>query len=74
MIKALRIKKCSDSLMWYRGKVGQLVPLVQIFDDCYMSLEPAGYKNIVKLEDAEIEEITDEQFNNPASYRNRANS
>jgi hypothetical protein len=56
-MKALKIIKCSDSLMWYREKVGQIVPLVRVHGDCYMSREPAGYLNIVSLNDAEIVEV-----------------
>jgi len=44
--------------MWYREKVGDTVQLVREYEDCYMSREPAGYLNIVKLEDAEIVEIS----------------
>jgi hypothetical protein len=63
--RSLKILKCSDSLMWYSKLVGQVVPYVREYDDCYMSREPAGYLNIVKLEDAEIidEEIDDEREN-----------
>lgn len=59
--RSLKIIKCSDSLMWYSNLVGQVVPYVREYSDCYMSREPAGYLNIVKLEDAEIidEEIDD---------------
>lgn len=56
-MKALKIIKCSDSLMWYRKKVGQIVPLVRVHEDCYMSREPAGYLNIVSLNDAKIVEV-----------------
>lgn len=56
-MKALKIIKCSDSMMWYRRKIGHIVPLVKIHEDCYMSRETAGYLNIVKLEDAEIVEV-----------------
>jgi hypothetical protein len=63
--RSLKIIKCSDSLMWYNKLVGQVVPYVREYDDCYMSREPAGYLNIVKLEDAEIidEEIDDGREN-----------
>jgi hypothetical protein len=46
--------------MWYRGKVGETVLLVREYEDCYMSREPAGYLNVVRLEDAEIVEISSE--------------
>jgi hypothetical protein len=59
-MRALKIIKCSDPLMWYRGKVGETVLLVREYEDCYMSREPAGYLNIVKLEDAQVVEISDD--------------
>ena len=60
-MKMLLIKACSDELMWYRDKVGQYVPYVRVYEDCYMSREPAGYLNIVKLQDAEVVELADER-------------
>jgi len=56
-MKMLLIKSCHDSLMWYRDKVGEYVPYLRTCEDCYMSREPAGFSNIVKLEDAEIVEL-----------------
>jgi hypothetical protein len=44
-------------MMWYRDKVGEYVPYLRTCEDCYMSREPAGFSNIVKLEDAEIVEL-----------------
>lgn len=52
-VHALRIVSCSDRLMWYAGKVGELVPFVREEADCYISREPAGYINIVRKADAE---------------------
>ena len=40
--------------MWYNNLVGQTVPLLREFDDCYMSREPEGYANIVRKDDAEV--------------------
>ena len=57
-MQALKIVRCSDTLMWYRDKVGETVQLVREYDDCYMSREPAGYLNIIRLDDAEIVEIS----------------
>ena len=57
-MRALRIIKCNDSLMWYRDKVGETVQLVREYEDCYMSREPAGYLNIVKRGDAEIVDLS----------------
>ena len=47
-MKALKLIKCSDPMMWYINKVGETVAFVREYDDCYMSREPAGYLNIVK--------------------------
>jgi len=52
----LKIITCSDSLMWYRDLVGQEVPLLREYDDCYMSREPTGFANIVRKQDAVIVE------------------
>lgn len=48
------IIKCTDPLMWYRHLVGQLVPLVRDLEaeGLWMSMEPAGFKNIVHKADA----------------------
>jgi len=56
---ALKLIKCSDPMMWYKSKVGEVVAFVREYDDCYMSREPAGYLNIVKKQDAEIIEFLD---------------
>ena len=56
-MRALLIIKCSDSLMWYQDKVGETVQLVREYEDCYMSREPAGYLNVVRLQDAQVVEI-----------------
>lgn len=66
-MKALRVLKCSDSMMWYRDKIGQIIPLVSEKVDydfyhgpMYWSREDAGYKNIVCLNDVEVIEVDDE--------------
>lgn len=53
-VEVLLIKKCSDSMLWYAGLVGEHVPFIRRERDCYISREPAGYTNIVWLEDAEV--------------------
>lgn len=57
----LRVDRCSDSMLWYRGKIGQLIPyLGQDVDrrgPIFWSREDAGYKNIVFQCDAEIVEV-----------------
>lgn len=56
--RQLRITQCSDSALWYKDLVGSVVPLLAVESDCYLSREPSGYTNIVKLEDGVIEEIS----------------
>lgn len=59
-IKMLKINQCPDPLMWYHGFVGQTVPYLGVWPgEGYKSREPAGYKNIVKFDDAEIVEVTE---------------
>jgi len=50
----LKLIKCSDSLYWYKDLIGQEVPLLREYEDCYLSREPDGYANIVRKEDAEV--------------------
>lgn len=57
IIEVLLIKKCSDSMLWYAGLVGEYVPFIRRERDCYISREPAGYTNIVRLEDAEVVQL-----------------
>lgn len=59
-MKLLQITDCKDPMMWYADKVGECVPYVRTYEDCYLSREPAGYTNIVKLQDAEIVDVQDE--------------
>ena len=60
-MKALKVVKCSDSLLWYSRKVGQLIPYLGEDEDrrgpIFWSREDAGYKNIVFQCDAEIVEV-----------------
>lgn len=48
----LKIINCSDSLMWYRDKVGQEVELLYKIGNWYMSREDSGLANIVLVKDA----------------------
>ena len=59
-MKALRIIQCSDGMMWYAKHVGAIIPFLRQTPDRFWSREPAGYSNIVLLQDAEVVEITDE--------------
>ena len=57
----LKVNQCSDSLLWYNKKVGQLIPYLGEDEDrrgpIFWSREDAGYKNIVFQCDAEIVEV-----------------
>lgn len=56
-ITALKIIQCSDSMMWYRDRVGDTVVLARPADydpDVYWSREAAGYLNIIHKRDAEL--------------------
>lgn len=54
-MEVLYIHQCTDDLMWYRNSVGCFVPYHGIeSDDTYWSLEPVGYKNIVRAIDAVV--------------------
>lgn len=57
MKRVLKIIGCSDSLMWYRNKVGDTVDFLGEDDQYYWSREPAGYRNIVKKRDGLIVEV-----------------
>lgn len=50
----LVITRCTDNLMWYRDKIGQLVPLLKDLPEehCWLSRQPEGYTNIVRHQDA----------------------
>lgn len=50
----LQITGCTDSSMWYAGKVGTYVPYCGTWPEGYKSREDAGYSNIVLFKDAEI--------------------
>lgn len=48
------IKKCSDSRLWYANRVGERATLIRKFADAYQVIDPDGYSNFVRHEDAEI--------------------
>lgn len=50
----LLIEDCTDPLMWYSDKVGDVVPLVREDSECYWSREDAGFLNRVEKKDARI--------------------
>jgi hypothetical protein len=53
-MKKILITRCSDRHLWYNDLVGEYVPLLREYDDCYMSREPAGFANIVRKEDGQL--------------------
>lgn len=53
-MKFLKITSCSDPLLWYADKVGECVPFLKEYDDCYMSREDTGFANIVRRGDADV--------------------
>lgn len=69
-MKMLRITQCLDQMMWYADLVGETVPYLGAFTDCYKSREPAGYVNIVHFDDAEIVEVGDEARTATAALQN----
>lgn len=54
MKRMLMITGCSNSSFWYAGKVGDVVRLLGLDGDEYITREPAGFVNIVKHCDAEV--------------------
>lgn len=54
----LRITGCSNSSYWYAGKTGDVVPLLGLDRGEYLTREPGGYVNIVKVGDAEVVNVT----------------
>lgn len=48
----LHIVQCSDSMMWYRDKVGQDVVFVREDAEYFWSRDNGGYLNIVLKKDA----------------------
>lgn len=49
-----KIIKCSDSLMWYRDKVGEVIEIERETPMYYWAREPSGYINIVHKSDVEL--------------------
>ena len=48
----LRIKNCSDNLMWYKNSIGKDYEILRIFSDSYLVLADDGYTNIVLKKDS----------------------
>ena len=66
-MKVLKIVSCRDKLKWYSDMVGYLVPLLAIEEIEYKSREPAGYINFVSKEDAEIIEVSEDEWSRVVS-------
>jgi hypothetical protein len=52
----LRITGCRDPRMWYANLVGQHVPFLGKWPEGYKSCEQDGHINVVRFEDAELED------------------
>jgi len=51
----IKIVGFSDHRMWYsQYRIGDILPWVRTETDCYISREPGGYTNIIKLSDGEL--------------------
>lgn len=71
--KKLLIIKCSDPLMWYADKIGQIVPYLGEKYGFYTSREDAGHTNVVNMDDAILIDddyeglrINKDTFDNPS--------
>ena len=62
--KVLKIIDCSDYQYWYSDMVGKYVPYVREHpnEGIYISREPEGYVNIVKICDAELVELDADSY------------
>lgn len=65
-MKALKIIGCTDSMLWYARRVGDIVPYLgddmDSLGPIYWSRDNGGYKNIVFQKDAEIMEVDNVDF------------
>ena len=57
MKQMLMITGCSNSSFWYAGKVGAVVDYLGLDRDEYITREPSGFVNIVKVGDAEVVDV-----------------
>ena len=62
--KVLKIIACSDSQYWYSDMIGKYVPYIRAHpnEGIYISREPEGYVNIVKICDAILVEIDADSY------------
>lgn len=56
----LKITKCSDSMMWYSGMVGETISYLREIPEGFLSWEPSGYVNIILKGDVEVIPLTTE--------------
>ena len=73
-MKMLRITDCSNSSFWYAGKIGSVVQFIGVDGGEFITREPSGYVNIIKVIDAELVNVTPadpEPFCSPAPLLER---
>ena len=56
-MKMIKIVRCTDPMLWYADKVGELVPFLGTWPEAFKSKEGAGYVNIVKFEDGMVVDV-----------------
>ena len=66
-MKELKIIKCNDPSMWYYNKIGETLPIIQEFENEYLSREEAGFTNIVKKSDCVLISDFDKLVSNEKS-------
>lgn len=64
-MKMLKITGCTDPHLWYACRVGQTVPYLGQWPECYRSREPSGFTNIVHFKDAEVVGVEDGKTGSP---------
>ena len=61
-MKMIKIVRCTDPMLWYADKVGELVPFLGTWPEAFKSKEDAGYVNIVKFEDGVVVDIENQNY------------
>ena len=52
----LTIKSCKDSSLWYNNHIGKSFRILDVWDEIgYKVLQPEGFINYIKFEDAKLE-------------------
>lgn len=54
----VKIVSCRDSLMWYSGKVGQIITIKNVDTDGLWAVDNGNHINIVRFEDVEWKDPT----------------